>query len=228
MAAPAALPPAATAGCDVGLPAGRACRDHERAEPPDGGAEPDEASDERDEREDAQDAESRQERQHPMPRRGDEPPAERERADRVAEPVQEPEREQDAEADRDPDEEPIAMTAAMGIPISIRNPNPIDAPSRRAAVDAVASAALGTNSTSTRPRRNDETVVAIHTRNRPIAANWPALTSKRLDRRTRPPTVAELAMTADVPGDHVAADAALRARRSPARSPRRRSRPRCR
>ena len=87
------------------------------------------------------------------------------------------------------------MTAAMGIPISIRKPNPIDAPRRRAAVVAVASAALGANSTSTRPRRNEETVVAIHHRNRPITANWPALTSKRLDRRTRPSTVAELAIT---------------------------------
>ncbi len=116
------------------IAAGRARREHEGAESPDGGAEPDEASDERDECEDAEDAEPRQERQHPMPRRGDEPPAERERADGVAEPIQEPEGQQDTESDRDPDEERHGDDRCDGYPDQHQEAEPdrrAEAPSGR-------------------------------------------------------------------------------------------------
>jgi hypothetical protein len=110
-----------------------------------------EASDERDECEDAQDAEPRQERQHPDASGGDEPPAERERADGVAEPIQEP-RPADTESDRDPDEERHGDDRSDGHPDQHQEAE-LRSTRRGAARPSMplASAALGANSTSTRP-----------------------------------------------------------------------------
>ena len=70
------------------------------------------------------------------------------------------------------------MTAAIGMPTNRRNPKPIDAPSRSEPSRATASAARGTNRTSRRPSRKDETVVASQTRMRLTVVRPPTSKSK--------------------------------------------------